>query len=40
MKCAVEQDVPFSNYGITIAYMNGILKRSVEILPEISGMLT
>ncbi len=39
MKCAVEQNVPFSNYGITIAYMNGILKRSVEMLPEISGML-
>lgn len=39
MKCAVEQNVPFSNYGITIAYMNGILKRSVEMLPEISRML-
>lgn len=40
MRCAKEQDVPFSNYGIAIAYMNGILKRSVEILPEISRMLT
>lgn len=39
MKCAVEQKVAFSNYGITIAYMNGILKRSVEMLPELSGML-
>lgn len=27
--------VPVTNYGILIAYMNGILRRSVEILPEI-----
>ncbi len=27
--------VPISNYGITIAYLNGILKRSVEIFPDI-----
>lgn len=38
MKCTVDQNVPFSNYGITIAYMNGILKRSVEMLPELSGI--
>ncbi|HCJ40619.1 MAG TPA: [FeFe] hydrogenase H-cluster maturation GTPase HydF, partial [Ruminococcus sp.] len=25
--------VPVTNYGIAIAYMNGILKRSLEILP-------
>lgn len=33
MKCAVESGVAFTNYGITIAYMNGILKRSIEIFP-------
>lgn len=33
MKCAVDQGIPFTNYGITIAYMQGILKRSIEIFP-------
>lgn len=28
---AGEQDIPFTNYGILIAHMNGILKRSVEV---------
>ena len=28
---ATENNIPISNYGITIAYMNGILDRSVEI---------
>ena len=36
MKCAVDQDVPITNYGIAIAYMQGILKRSVSMFP-ISG---
>ncbi|MCM1244902.1 MAG: [FeFe] hydrogenase H-cluster maturation GTPase HydF [Roseburia sp.] len=34
MKCAVDQKVPFTNYGITIAYMKGILERSIEIFSE------
>lgn len=33
MKCAEDQSVPFTNYGIVIAYMKGILKRSIEIFP-------
>ena len=36
-KCAVDQGVPITNYGTLIAYMNGILKRSLEIFPEIMG---
>lgn len=32
-KSAAEQDVPFTNYGTAIAYMNGILNRSIEIFP-------
>lgn len=36
-KCAVDQGVPITNYGTLIAYMNGILKRSLEIFPEITG---
>lgn len=30
-KQAKENNIPISNYGITIAYMNGILERSIEI---------
>lgn len=35
MKCAVDQNVPITNYGTAIAYMNGILKRSVEVFPAL-----
>ncbi len=34
-KCAEDLEVPFTNYGILIAYMQGILKRSVAMFPEI-----
>ena len=30
MKCAVDAGVPFTNYGVAIAYMKGILDRSLE----------
>ena len=39
LKCAEDQGVPMTNYGITIAYMKGILKRSVEVFPEIYRLL-
>ncbi len=29
-----EQNVPITNYGIFIAYINGILKRSIQVFPE------
>ncbi len=29
------QGVPFANYGTVIAHINGILKRSIEVFPEI-----
>ena len=32
-KCAVDQGVPITNYGTLIAYLNGILQRSVELFP-------
>ena len=35
MKCAVDQGVPFTNYGTLIAHMNGILKRSLSLFPAI-----
>ncbi|MDE5605067.1 MAG: [FeFe] hydrogenase H-cluster maturation GTPase HydF [Eubacterium sp.] len=36
-KSAETQNIPFTNYGTAIAYMNGILKRSLEIFPEIQN---
>lgn len=34
-KSAEDQLVPFTNYGTAIALMNGILRRSLEIFPEL-----
>lgn len=34
-KCAADAGIPFTNYGIAIAYMTGILKRSIEIFPKL-----
>lgn len=39
MKCAQDQAVFMTNYGIAIAYMHGILKRSVQIFPDLYTML-
>jgi small GTP-binding protein len=36
---AADQGKPFTNYGIAIAYMHGILKRSLEILPRVRAVL-
>lgn len=36
MKCAEDQSVPFTNYGIAIAQMKGILKRSIELFPNLN----
>lgn len=33
MKCAQDMGVPMTNYGTAIAYMQGILKRSIAMLP-------
>jgi [FeFe] hydrogenase H-cluster maturation GTPase HydF len=35
LRCAADQGVPFTNYGIAIAFMQGILKRSVSMFPHI-----
>lgn len=32
IRCAVDQGIPITNYGIFIAYMKGILERSIEPL--------
>ena len=42
LSCAADQGVPMTpmtNYGIMIAYVKGILKRSVEVFPDICSLL-
>lgn len=34
LKCAEDAGVPMTNYGTAIAYMKGILERSIEIFPS------
>ena len=36
LKCAEDAGIPISNYGISIAHMTGILKRSVEPFSDIT----
>ncbi|MDD3694577.1 MAG: [FeFe] hydrogenase H-cluster maturation GTPase HydF [Lentisphaeria bacterium] len=39
LQSAANQGVPISNYGVTIAYMHGILKRSLQVFPELRELL-
>lgn len=39
LACARDQGVPMTNYGILIAHTQGILKRSVQVFPEIAKIL-
>ncbi len=39
VKCAKDQGVPMTNYGIAIAYLQGILRRSIELFPDILAEL-
>lgn len=36
---AAAQNVPFTNYGIALAMMNGILKRSLGIFPQLAELV-
>lgn len=38
-KCALDAGIPFTNYGTAIAYMNGILKRSLRVFPDLLAQL-
>ncbi|MBP3223549.1 MAG: [FeFe] hydrogenase H-cluster maturation GTPase HydF [Actinomycetaceae bacterium] len=33
------QGVPLTNFGLSLAYMNGVLKRSLEIFPELAALV-
>ena len=35
LKCAEDAHIPITNYGTAIAYMQGILERSIEIFPTL-----
>jgi hypothetical protein len=39
MKCSIDQNVPMTNYGLAISYMNGILQRSTAMLPDVCELL-
>lgn len=39
MKCAKEQNIPFTNYGTVIAYMQGVLERCLEIFPDYLSLI-
>lgn len=39
LKMAENQGVPMTNYGILIAYMKGILERSLQLFPDMAALL-
>lgn len=39
MRCTVDQGVPFTNYGITLAYLTGTLERTLRIFPELHKLI-
>ena len=38
MNSAIKQNVPFTNYGTALSFMNKILKRSLSVFPEIQRL--
>ena len=39
MKCAEDAGIPFTNCGVAIAFMKGILHRSLGVLPELQKLV-
>lgn len=39
LACARDQGIPMTNYGILIAHVHGILRRSLEPFPDIAALL-
>ena len=37
--CAKDAGVPITNYGVLIAFIQGILKRSVQAFPSVAMCL-
>ena len=40
MKCAADQGVPFTNYGIALAQITGTLERTLRCFPDIHDLLS
>ena len=38
-RCASRNNIPFTNYGTALSYMNGILQRTLRIFPDIHSLL-
>ncbi|MCI8623965.1 MAG: [FeFe] hydrogenase H-cluster maturation GTPase HydF [Provencibacterium sp.] len=38
-QCAADAGVAFANYGVVIAYLKGILRRSLSLFPELLSLL-
>lgn len=39
MKCTIDQGVPFTNYGITLAQLTGTLERTLRCFPDIHRLI-
>jgi len=39
IKTATDSGIPIVNYGVAIAHVNGILKRSLELFPDVYNLL-
>ena len=39
MKCAEDAGIPFTNYGVAIAFMKGILHRSLGVFPDLQKLV-
>ena len=39
LACCADQGIPVTNYGILIAYLNGILRRTVAPFPDLAALL-
>ena len=39
IKTATEKNIPIVNYGVAIAHMNGILKRSIALFPDVYNLI-
>ncbi len=39
MKCTVDQGIPFTNYGITLAQMTGTLERTLRCFPDLHKLI-
>ena len=40
MKCALDQGIPMTNYGVAIAQIHGILRRSVAMFPHLVSLFS